>query len=65
MKAIVLILLATLVAGCALTRDPGWEGTDATPFETAEIDCRAQAAESSDYDDDFEACMNRHGWHRP
>jgi hypothetical protein len=58
--------LAVLLAGCATTRDPGWQGRGATPFDAAQVECRAEAAVSpeSHREARFTACMARHGWTR-
>lgn len=64
--AAVTATLALLLAGCATTRDPGWQGNEATPFGAAQAQCRAEATASpeSDREGRFTACMARHGWTR-
>ena len=59
------LIAALALAGCAATTEPGWEGDQATPFDTAEALCREEAqAEQpgADRDQTFERCMARHGW---
>lgn len=42
--AVASVAVAVLVAGCATTHDPGWQGTGATHFDAAQAECRAEAA---------------------
>lgn len=55
-----------LLAGCATT-EPGWTGTDATPFGEAEAACTASTASDEDAvqrDRAFVDCMAGKGWTR-
>ena len=68
MSRLILIaaLLATLVA-CATRYGPGWQGSAATPFDTARRDCEAQAVRQMakmPRDVAFETCMAGQGWRR-
>lgn len=55
-----------LLSACATTSDPGWRGQGATPFDSAQAECRIEASASSPDGRDarFTTCMARHGWHR-
>lgn len=58
--------LALMFAGCATTRDLGWQGQGATPFDAAQAECRAEATASpeSGREGRFTACMAGQGWSR-
>lgn len=58
---IVSVSILMISTACA-TNKPGWSGAGATPFDTAQQICRAEAANSSDFDPVFLSCMRRHGW---
>ncbi len=63
LRALGLVLAVPVaLAGCATVHEPGWQGRDATPFDTAERECRAVAAADTAA---FERCMAQHGWTRP
>ena len=54
-----------LLASCATTSDPGWNGTGAEPFDGARDSCREQsqgAVGTAEEAATFEACMRAHGW---
>ena len=60
------LVLLTLAAGCATTVDRGWHGEGAQPFDASAAGCREEAAAGPlARGAAFEACMARHGWHRP
>lgn len=65
-KVPAIFALILLAAGCA-SNQPGWEGSDAIPFDTAQAACRAEVADEDPSDDEeaYEDCMNRLGWSRP
>ncbi|QIG79412.1 hypothetical protein [Stakelama tenebrarum] len=66
MRPIALSALALLAAGCA-TSHPGWSGTNATPFDTAQQECaRATAtiADTATRDAEFQRCMADKDWTR-
>ena len=69
MKAIaVAAAILTTLAACATTDEPGWQGSAATPFDTARRHCEAQVVrQMTDMQKDaaFDACMAGQGWHRP
>jgi hypothetical protein len=54
--------LSLVVAACASTNEPGWTGSNATPFDTAKARCEieTQATEGQA----FERCMEALGWRR-
>lgn len=61
-----LALLSAALAGCA-TSEPGWTGSGATPFATAEALCRSRAREVRQPDAReaaFRVCMSEQGWTR-
>ena len=65
---VVSISVCVFLAGCASVRDRGWSGEGATPFDTAQATCDAEAAPKPagrDREAAFDACMARHGWTRP
>ena len=62
-------IAAMLVAlgACATSDEPGWEGSAATPFDTARRHCEAQAVRQMTempQDVAFETCMAGQGWRR-
>ena len=62
------IPLGAGLAACASMHDRGWSGAGATPFDTAQATCDAQAAPEPagrEREAAFDACMARHGWKRP
>lgn len=63
--AVVTVACASMLAACATT-DPGWSGEGAVPFDTAQVECRAEVASASAEmrESRFEACMARRGWTR-
>ncbi len=70
MRRIVLFLAPVLLlAGCATTTEPGWQGTGARPFDGARASCQAPVQASADEAEAqgataFAACMRTHGWTR-
>lgn len=69
MKTVVLAAaILTTLGACATTDEPGWQGSAATPFDTARRHCEAQAVrQMTDMDRSaaFDACMAEQGWRRP
>ena len=62
------IPLCACLAACASVRDRGWSGEGATPFDTAQATCDAEAAPrpaGREREAAFDACMAGHGWKRP
>jgi hypothetical protein len=63
-----LIVAASLLglAACA-TNEPGWTGSGAAPFGSAQAECEGQldgTAAGSERDAAFQACMAARGWTR-
>lgn len=56
------IAAALLMSACASTSDPGWTGTDATPFDAAKARCEIETQTTEG--ETFEACMAGLGWRR-
>lgn len=58
-----------VLAGCATTHDPGWEGSGAELFDGARAACeresRAAATDRVAREAMFETCMAARGWRRP
>jgi hypothetical protein len=63
---VIAVASALLAAACATVHDPGWRGRGATPFDTAQAECRGEVAAAAPDGRDalFTACMARYGWHR-
>jgi len=55
-----------VLQACAATRDPGWQGQDASVFGSADSTCAAETRDLSPAERDlaYQACMGRHGWTR-
>lgn len=53
---------AAVLGACASVNEPGWTGSNATPFGSAKARCEieTQATEG----EAFERCMETHGWRR-
>jgi hypothetical protein len=63
-------LLATsfLLGACASGHHRGWQGDNATPFDTAQADCDAKSRDlpaGNAREAAFDACMKDNGWRRP
>lgn len=67
MRTLIAVATAVLVAGCASVSERGWQGTGAEPFDRASAACNTEVANVAPErkNEAFEACMARHGWHRP
>lgn len=61
-RACAAIGVAFLLAACASTSDPGWTGTDATPFDAAKARCEIETQTTEG--EAFELCMAALGWRR-
>ena len=54
------------LAACA-TNEPGWTGSGAAPFDSAQAECQVQVegtAAGAERDAAFQACMAARGWTR-
>ena len=54
------------LAAC-VTNEPGWTGSGAAPFDSAQAECQGQVdgtATSAERDAAFAACMAARGWTR-
>ena len=62
MKRIASLVLVLALAACGSTHEPGWTGSNATPFDNAKARCQieTQTVEGPD----FERCMEGLGWRR-
>lgn len=61
------VLAAAFLTGACATTQPGWTGSGATAFETAEALCRSRAREVRNpeaREAAFLVCMSEHGWTR-
>ena len=56
------ILAAVFAAACASTSEPGWTGSNATPFDTAKARCEIETQTLEG--EAFERCMAALGWTR-
>lgn len=66
-RFLIAAILITMV-GCATTDEPGWQGSAATPFDTARRHCEAEAVRRmTDLTTEaaFKACMAQQGWRQP
>ena len=69
-KPLMALLLALALAGCmsTSTRQAGWSGSGATPFDAAYDKCEAQSASAASdkaaRNTALELCMAKEGWHR-
>ncbi len=63
MRAIAVTAAAALLAACATVDEPGWTGSGAEPFDTAQAACEIETQSNSGAQ--FEACMAGRGWTRP
>jgi hypothetical protein len=53
---------AALLSACASTNEPGWTGTNATPFDSAKARCQIETQTIEG--EAFETCMAALGWRR-
>ena len=68
LAGVALLACALALAACAVTREPGWTGDGAEPFDRARAECDRETVGIPDLDqqeDAFEACMASRGWTRP
>jgi len=59
--------MVAMLAACATTHEPGWQGSAATPFDTARRHCEAHVVRQMTEvtrEAAFEACMAGQGWRR-
>jgi hypothetical protein len=61
-----LITAGACILGACATHEPGWTGSDATPFGQAEAACGGMPSDARDAAARaaFEACMREQGWTR-
>jgi hypothetical protein len=67
-KLLCLMVAAVCLSACQATRDAGWSGDNAVPFDFARSSCEADVEHmpsGPDRDAAFEECMASNGWTRP
>jgi hypothetical protein len=57
-----LVAAALVLSACASSSEPGWTGTDATPFDSATARCQIETQQVEG--EAFERCMEALGWRR-